>query len=63
MRRGRQPQRRVTADDARLAMLLAGCTDAALAAMTPDGLASTHRVPVQHAEYALTIARQRRAAR
>lgn len=46
----------------RLSLLLAGCTDAALANMTAAGLESTHRVPVKICEYELTIQRQRREA-
>jgi hypothetical protein len=47
----------------RLAMLLSGCTDRALAAMTPEGLSATHRVKVRECDYALTIERNRRARR
>jgi hypothetical protein len=46
-----------------LRLLLTGCSDVALAAMTPEYLAQTHRVPLRECEYELTIARQRRAAR
>jgi hypothetical protein len=55
-------QESVAAARSRLALLLAGCTDAALANMTAEGLAATHRVPAREAEYALIIARQRREA-
>lgn len=47
---------------AQLSLLLGGCTDAALARFTPEGLAATHRVPVKTCEYALTVERRRRAA-
>jgi hypothetical protein len=47
----------------RLSLLLAGCTDAALANMTAAGLASTHRVKPAEAEHALAVARQIRAQR
>jgi hypothetical protein len=66
MRRGNALHRQQAESGAsarsRLAVLLCGCTDAALAAMTPEGLAATHRVAVREAEYSLTIERQRRAA-
>jgi hypothetical protein len=56
---------RITIDQARvqLRLLLTGCSDVALGAMTAESLASTHRVPIKECEYELTIARQRRAAR
>lgn len=62
MRRSRHPDS-VTIGQARtqLTMLLAGCTDVALSAMTPEYLASTHKVPAKECEYMLTIERQRRA--
>jgi hypothetical protein len=47
----------------RLVLLLAGATNEALARMTAEGLASTHRVPAKDCEYALIIERNRRAAR
>jgi hypothetical protein len=64
MRLARHPdkQESVAAARSRLTLLLAGCTDVALAAMTAAGLAATHRVPVKDAEYSLAMARQRRAA-
>jgi hypothetical protein len=63
MNRHRPATRTSAGAQAQLAMLLASCTDAALAGMTPEGLAASHGVPVKDAEYALTIARQRRASR
>lgn len=45
----------------RLKMLLAGCTDAALAGFTVDRLVSTHRVSAKVAEYELLMARNRRS--
>jgi hypothetical protein len=62
MRGHRAPLRTSAAAHAQLVMLLASCTDAALAGMTPAGLAASHGVPVKDAEYRLTIARQRRAS-
>ncbi|WEK42959.1 MAG: hypothetical protein P0Y64_16700 [Candidatus Sphingomonas colombiensis] len=44
----------------RLIMLLANCSDAALAGFTVDHLVATHRVDRNRAKYELTIARQRR---
>jgi uncharacterized lipoprotein YbaY len=62
--RGKRPATRTSAGaQAQLAMLLASCTDTALAGMTPESLAASHGVPVKEAEYGLTIARQRRASR
>lgn len=43
-------------------MLLAGCTDVALQAMTVERLVSSYQVDRKTAEYELTIARKRRAA-
>ena len=50
----------VSAARTQLALLLAGCTDERLAVMTPESLATSHRVPLKDCEYALTIERQRR---
>lgn len=47
---------------ARLTQLLYACRPHMLATFTPDHLAATHNVPVKECEYALTIARQKRAA-
>jgi hypothetical protein len=44
----------------RLCLLLSGCTDEALARMTAEGLAGTHRVPVKDCEGELKAARARR---
>lgn len=54
-------QETVQSATSRLKHLLMNCTDKALAGFTVDQIASFHRVPVQVAEYELTIARQRRA--
>jgi hypothetical protein len=50
---------RISVKDARaqLAMLLCGCTDQRLAAMTAEGLAATHRVPVGECRAELEKAR------
>jgi hypothetical protein len=61
--RPKEDRESVASARARLAQLLAMCTDPALEAMTARGLAGTHRVPLKECEYALTIERQRRAAR
>lgn len=45
----------------RLKMLLAGCTDQALAGFTVDHLVATHRVSAKTAEYELLMARNRRS--
>lgn len=56
------PDKRESAQSAknRLAQLLVGCSDAALATFTPDHLAATHRVPVRECEYLLTMQRSHR---
>jgi hypothetical protein len=58
----RRPDAResVASARARMAALLASCTDAALDRMTPANLAATHRVKVDEAEAALFDARERR---
>lgn len=63
MRRARSygATKRTVADrTAAMTLLLAGCTEARLAAMTADELAGQCGVEVKVAEYHLTIAKQRR---
>lgn len=50
-----------TAAETQLAMLLAGCSDAALHAMTPEYLARTHKVPIARCQERLHAARRDRA--
>lgn len=60
--RGPYPDR-VTIGQARtqLTMLLAGCSDAALYAFTPEYLARTHRVPEKECTAMLAAERKKRA--
>lgn len=60
----RRPDSResATAAKSRLAMLLAGATDKALAAFTADSLVATHRVRFADAAVMLAEARGRRGA-
>lgn len=46
---------------ARLSRMLYTCRPHMLATFTPDQLAATHNVPVKECEYALIVARQKRA--
>lgn len=46
---------------ARLTTLLYACRPHMLSTFTPDQLAATHNVPVKECEYALIVARQKRA--
>ena len=66
LRQTKYPDKRESAASAkiRLNSLLYGCTDAALAGLTAQGICNTHRgVSLKEAEYMLTIQRQRRAER
>jgi hypothetical protein len=53
----------VTESTAQMVAFLCNCTDAILAGASVDQLCSRFRVDARSAEYQLTIARQRRAAR
>jgi len=57
------PSKQISAGEAKTQMmlLLNGCTDQRLAALTVDGLMASYRVDRKLAEYHLTIARQNRA--
>lgn len=61
----RYPDKRLSVAESRAQMVafLCNCTDAILAGATVDQLCSRFRVDARTAEYQLTIARQRRAAR
>ena len=63
MRRRTIPDRQITQVEAKaqLARLLYGCRPEKLAEYTVDGLARMYRVAPREIEYALTIARQKRA--
>jgi hypothetical protein len=46
---------------ARLVALLYACRPHMLLAFTPESLAATHNVPIKECEYALILAKQKRA--
>lgn len=46
--------------EVQLAMLLSGCSDTALAAMSPEYLARTHKVPLATCQERLVAARRER---
>lgn len=54
-------QRTVLDRTTAMTSLLYGCTDKALAGLTVDTLVTSYGVPVKDAEYALTVARGKRA--
>ncbi len=63
MQRAHHPDQRQTRAQGKtqLALLLSGCTDKMLVSFKAETLATMYPVPLKEIEYALTIARQRRA--